>query len=81
MNYVSRSQVILFAKKLTLKEFYKSFEDKDITIKSTGYKAFKRWEYFVGPRVYPSGDLSVLAQLSKNYTDFLIENNINKLFI
>jgi len=59
------------------KEFYKSFEDKDITIKSTGYKAFKRWEYFVGPRVYPSGDLSVLAQLSKNYTDFLIENNIN----
>ena len=45
------------------KEFYKSFEDKDITIKSTGYKAFKRWEYFVGPRVYPSGDLSVLDQL------------------
>jgi hypothetical protein len=25
------------------KEFYNSFEGKDITIKSTGYKAFKRW--------------------------------------
>ncbi len=59
------------------KEFYSSFKEKDITIKSTGYKAFKRWEYFVGPRVYPSGDLSVLSQLSKNYTDFLTQNNIN----
>lgn len=36
------------------KEFYDYFKDKDISIKSTGYKAFKRWEYFVEPRVYPS---------------------------
>jgi hypothetical protein len=53
------------------KEFYRSFEGADLSIKSTGYKAFKRWEYFVQPRVYPSGDLSVLSQTSKNYSDFL----------
>ncbi|MDO9000280.1 T9SS type A sorting domain-containing protein [Sediminibacterium sp.] len=59
------------------KEFYKSFEGKDLSIKSTGYKAFKRWEYFVRPRVYPSGDLSVLSQKSKNYSDFLVKNEIS----
>lgn len=57
------------------KEFYKSFEGKDITIKSTGYKAFKRWEYFVEPRVYPTGNISVLSQTSKNYSDFLKNYN------
>lgn len=53
------------------KAFYEHFKDKDLSIKSTGYKAFKRWEYFVQPRVYPSGNLSVLAQKSKNYKEFL----------
>ena len=59
------------------KKFYEYFKDKDITIKSTGYKAFKRWEYFVRPRVYPTGNLSVMSQASKNYSDFLIKNNIS----
>lgn len=58
------------------KEFYDFFKDKDITVKSTGYKAFKRWEYFVRPRVYPTGNLSVLSQTAKNYADFLIKENI-----
>ncbi|MGZ3901202.1 MAG: hypothetical protein ACXVDC_12825, partial [Bacteroidia bacterium] len=58
------------------KDFYEHFKDKDLTIKSTGYKAFKRWEYFVEPRVYPSGNLSVLGQAAKNYSDFLIKNNV-----
>jgi hypothetical protein len=57
------------------KEFYKSFEGKDVTIKSTGYKAFKRWEYFVEPRVYPSGNISLLSQTAKNYSDFLKNYN------
>ncbi|MEI8136241.1 MAG: T9SS type A sorting domain-containing protein [Bacteroidota bacterium] len=56
------------------KEFNKFFAEKDLTVKSTGYKAFKRWEYFVGPRVYPTGNLSVMNQASKNYADFLLEN-------
>ena len=55
------------------KEFNDFFKDKDITVKSTGYKAFKRWEYFVRPRVYPTGNISVLSELSNNYSDFLIK--------
>jgi hypothetical protein len=58
------------------KEFEKSFEGKDLSVKSTGYKVFKRWEYFVRPRVYPTGDLSVMNQATKNYADFLIQNNL-----
>jgi hypothetical protein len=44
MNYVSRSQVILFAKKLTLKEFYKSLITKPF-FRTTAYlrnKGFNR---------------------------------------
>lgn len=59
------------------KEFEKSFEGKDLSIKSTGYKIFKRWEYFVAPRVYPTGNLSVMNQATKNYADYLAQNNIN----
>ncbi|MDX2173592.1 MAG: T9SS type A sorting domain-containing protein [Bacteroidota bacterium] len=58
------------------KEFYSFFKDKDISEKSTGYKVFKRWEYFVRPRVYPTGNLSVMSQTAKNYADFLIKENI-----
>lgn len=57
------------------KEFYKSFEGKDLSVKSTGYKQFKRWEWFVKPRVYPSGNISVMSQASKNYSDFLKKYN------
>ncbi|MCW3077034.1 MAG: hypothetical protein JWO32_1643 [Bacteroidetes bacterium] len=56
------------------KDFYEYFKDKDLSVKSTGYKAFKRWEYFVAPRVYPTGDISVLNQAAKNYSDFLVKN-------
>ena len=34
-----------------------------------GYKAFKRWEWFAEPRVYPTGDLK-LASRSKAYEEF-----------
>ena len=51
-------------------EFYK---DKDLTVKGIGYKQYKRWEYIVEPRVYPSGDLSLMQQATKNYEDFLAE--------
>lgn len=34
-----------------------------------GYKAFKRWEWFSEPRVYPSGDLK-LASRSKAFEEF-----------
>jgi photosystem II stability/assembly factor-like uncharacterized protein len=61
------------------KEFYDYFKDKDLTAKGTGYKAFKRWEYFVQPRVYPTGNLSVLDQKAKNYADFLMSSNLAKV--
>ncbi len=32
-----------------------------------GYKPFKRWEDYVGPRVYPSGDLSLLSTTYDNF--------------
>ncbi len=34
-----------------------------------GYKAFKRWEWFTEPRVYPSGDLK-LGSRAKAYEEF-----------
>jgi len=55
-------------------KFYKYWEGKDIKEKGKGYKAFKRWEHFVEPRVYPSGDLSLLSLTAKNYQQFLDEN-------
>ena len=35
--------------------------------KGKGYKAFKRWEHYMKPRVYPSGDVTLP---SKNYTNY-----------
>lgn len=34
-----------------------------------GYKAFKRWEWFTEPRVYPTGDLK-LGSRSKSFEEF-----------
>lgn len=42
----------------------------------SGYIQFKRWEAFMEPRVYPSGDISLATTALKNYQDFL-EQNIN----
>jgi PKD repeat protein len=35
--------------------------------KGKGYKAFKRWEHYMKPRVYPSGDVKLP---SKSYTNY-----------
>jgi len=56
------------------KAFNNYWRDKDIDAKGIGYKPFKRWEYMVEPRVYPSGDLSLLGQNDANFKAFL-ENN------
>lgn len=57
--------------------FNQYWQDKDITEKGKGYKAFKRWEYFTERRVYPSGDLSQLNLTAKNYQAFLDQNGYN----
>jgi hypothetical protein len=59
------------------KSFNTYFETHDKDEKSNGYKAFKRWEYFMEKRVYPTGDRSVLNQGPANYEDFLSKNNMS----
>lgn len=38
------------------------------------YFQYKRWENFMEPRVYPSGDLSLTGQTYKNFIDYLSSN-------
>ena len=51
--------------------FHQYWQGKDSTEKGKGYKAFKRWEHFAEPRVYPSGNISLLNQTGPNYQAFL----------
>jgi len=59
--------------------FNKYFETHDPHEKGNGFKPFKRWEYMVGPRVYPSGNLALLNQKLDNFNAFLKENVSFKL--
>ncbi len=61
------------------KSFNAYWETHDQTEKGNGYKAFKRWEYMVEPRVYPSGDLGVLNQNWTNFEAFAKKNPTYKL--
>jgi PKD repeat protein len=47
--------------------FYSYWEGRTIT-KGKGYKVFKRWEEFMKPRVYPTGEMT---QASQAYSNFL----------
>ncbi|MDP3567321.1 T9SS type A sorting domain-containing protein [Sediminibacterium sp.] len=58
------------------KSFNDYWQDKDKTVKSRGYKVFKRWEHHVEPRVYPTGDLSLLSKNAENFNDFLENHSI-----
>lgn len=41
-----------------------------------GYEQWKRWEAFMEPRVYPTGDISLPSSTWKNYEKFLVDNNL-----
>lgn len=41
--------------------------------KGKGYKAFRRWEYHMAPRVYPSGDMTLPSKTYPNYRQWEIE--------
>lgn len=56
------------------KAFNEYWKDKEV-VKGHSYKQFKRWEYFTEPRVYPSGDLSLLSTNLNNYQEFLNANS------
>jgi PKD repeat protein len=51
------------------KEFNKYFKDKDKG-RGTGWKPFKRWEYFWGQRLYPSGERANLADPVQEMAEF-----------
>ncbi len=38
--------------------------------KGKGYKAFRRWENYMAPRVYPSGNITAPSQTYTNYKDW-----------
>jgi PKD repeat protein len=39
-----------------------------------GYELYKRWEYFMEPRVYPSGDKTLASKAYEEYQKYLEEN-------
>ncbi|MDX2173359.1 MAG: T9SS type A sorting domain-containing protein [Bacteroidota bacterium] len=58
-------------------DFNMYWADKDISVPGNGYKAYKRWEYFVEPRVYPSGNLGLLKLSAQNFQSYIESNQIN----
>ena len=56
------------------KSFNEYWEDKTIE-RGKGWKQFKRWEYFMEPRVFPSGKIPDPDQASRAFSDYLQEYN------
>jgi len=52
------------------KDFYKHWEDK-VPTKGQGYSVFRRWETYMLPRVYPSGDMTLPSTTYNNYMKWL----------
>lgn len=61
------------------KDFEEYWKNRDTKIKGSGYKAFKRWEYMVEKRVFPSGELSQLNQTAENFQKFLKEQTSSQI--
>lgn len=53
-------------------EAYWDTHDKDE--KGCGYKPYKRWEAFMEPRVYPTGNLYLASQAWANYEAYINQN-------
>lgn len=58
-----------------VKEFDEYWKNKPYE-RGQGYKAFKRWQWFMEPRVYPSGDLKLASRsyALEKYNEYLQEN-------
>src|SRR3954470_1313086 len=58
-----------------VKEFDNYWKDKSYE-RGKGYKAFKRWQWFTEPRVFPTGDLKFGSRgyALEQYNKFLLEN-------
>ena len=59
-----------------VKEFDTYWQGREIE-RGKGYKAFKRWQWFVEPRVYPSGNLKYASRTYalEQYNQFLLESS------
>lgn len=44
-----------------------------------GYELYKRWEDIMAPRVYPSGDKTLVSRAFEEYQNYLLQNSQNKL--
>lgn len=60
------------------KSFEKYWSTLDKSSPGNGYKAFRRWEAFMEPRVYPSGDMTLVGKTWSNYKDYLEKEAMNK---
>ncbi|MFN5416159.1 MAG: WD40/YVTN/BNR-like repeat-containing protein, partial [Flavobacteriia bacterium] len=49
--------------------FYSYWDGRTIE-KGKGYKAFKRWENYMAPRVYPTGNMTLPSQTYTNYKEW-----------
>ncbi len=68
------------------KKFYKQLKEEAKKATTTASKSekeesdhelFKRWEYYYGPRVYPSGDLSLVSSNYHRFQEYLKQQNTN----
>ena len=57
-----------------IQETFKAHWKNRIVEKGKGFKAFKRWEHYMKPRVYPSGDITLPSQTYGNYFDWKSQN-------
>lgn len=63
-----------------VKEFDNYWKDRQYE-RGKGYKAFKRWQWFMEPRVYPTGNMKFGSRgyALEKYNEFLAESSTNKL--
>lgn len=57
------------------KDFANSWKERKVT-KGKGYKVFKRWEAYMEPRVFPSGDLTLPSTTYGNYMEWQKSSNL-----
>ncbi|MGZ3900953.1 MAG: hypothetical protein ACXVDC_11565, partial [Bacteroidia bacterium] len=87
--YVTQAKMNAYYKKFE-KELAREREQNGGTIKNrkvgsqeeeelAGYELYKRWEYVMAPRVYPSGDKTLISKAFEEYQGYLIQNSTQKL--
>ncbi|MFA6126476.1 MAG: hypothetical protein WC699_04145 [Bacteroidales bacterium] len=57
----------------TQKAFYAYWADRKVT-RGSGYKPFKRWEYFWQPRVNPDGTFPEAGKVCREYNKYVQSN-------